>query len=370
MAITLALNQTSVSPSLLQPHPRNVIIYGEDDDISELVEMISRSGWIKPLIITPNGTIISGHRRWLAAKQLNREIIPIEVKEFESEVEEIEFLLLENASRIKNIEQRVREGKIWSEIEQKKARERQKMAAITTNNKLGRNTDETLVANLPQASISQKRSREKVASRVGMKSRNYGKACQVVDFIDLLQEEGCLEKAKRLRRLLNQKSVDAAYRIIKVSSIEQDLMLGLNQSNTADTSNGDGKLKSQSKLELAHHLRLNYGVLVEIYKPDNPEIHQRLGRVAQVFEKTVDIWRRDMQTMVMKKYRVHHHQATIVNLEEHDNIARLEQRISNLRQKPLEPIDRDILDLIARAIALTPKEEQYLMMLERDYLEL
>lgn len=107
MAITLALNQTSVSPSLLQPHPRNVIIYGEDDDISELVEMISRSGWIKPLIITPNGTIISGHRRWLAAKQLNREIIPIEVKEFESEVEEIEFLLLENASRIKNIEQRV-----------------------------------------------------------------------------------------------------------------------------------------------------------------------------------------------------------------------------------------------------------------------
>jgi hypothetical protein len=173
---------------------------------------------------------------------------------------------------------------------------------------------------------------------------------------------------KRLRRLLNQKSVDAAYRLIKVSSVEQDLVLGLNESNTQNTSNRDSKSQSPSKLVLAHHLRLDYGVLVEIYQPNNPEIHQRLGRIAQVFEKTVDIWRRDMETMEMKKYRIHHHQARVINWEEHDDLAELDQRICNLRQVPLEPIDRDILDLIARAITLTPKEEKYLIMLEKEYL--
>lgn len=356
---TLSLSKTSVSPFLLQPHPRNLIIYGENENVSELIEMINRSQWIKPLIVTSKGTIISGHRRWQAAKQLNWETIPIEVKEFKNESEEIEFLLLENASRIKTIEQRVREGKIWEEIEQKKAKERQKKAAISTNLKLSRNTQHTLMANLPEASSGKKTSRDIVATKVGMKSRNYGKACRVVDLIDSLQETGMLDKANKIRRLLNQKSVDAAYRLIKISPLEQDLKLGLQQPNQ----------KSTLKLELAHHLRLNYGVLVEIYKPNNPELHQRFVKVAEVFEKTVDIWRRDMQTMFMKKYRIHHHEARVVDLQDHDDIASLERRISNLRQQPLEPIDRDILDLIARAIALTPKEEKYLTMLEKEYLK-
>jgi hypothetical protein len=207
--------------------------------------------------------------------------------------------------------------------------------------------------------VKEQRSRDKVAQKVGMKSRNYGKACKVVDFIDSLP---CTpEKTRKIRQVLNEKSVDAAYRLIRLSPSEQDLILA-NEELKQTTNLPDFKLK------LAHHLELDYGVLVRIYQPNNPEIHDRLGRVAEVFEKTVDIWRRDMQTMEIKKYRVHHHQAQVVNLAEYDDITSLDKRILRLRQAPLEPIDRDILDLIARAIALTPKEEKYLSMLEQEYL--
>jgi hypothetical protein len=146
--LILCSQVSSISPFLLQAHPMNVAIYGDDEDTSQLREMINRSKWIKPLIVTPKGIIISGHRRWEVAKELNLETIPIEVKEFQNEIEQLEFLLLENATRTKTIEQRVREGKIWEEIEKEKAKERQKMGAILTNSKLGRNTGETGVANL------------------------------------------------------------------------------------------------------------------------------------------------------------------------------------------------------------------------------
>ncbi|MGH2413377.1 MAG: ParB N-terminal domain-containing protein, partial [Microcystaceae cyanobacterium] len=42
-------------------------MYGQDEDVSDLVELIERSQWVKPLVVTPAGTIISGHRRWKAA---------------------------------------------------------------------------------------------------------------------------------------------------------------------------------------------------------------------------------------------------------------------------------------------------------------
>lgn len=73
---------TQVDPQELKPHPRNSSIYGLDENITDLVEMIRASSWIKPLVITPFFIIISGHRRWKAALELRIESIPVEIREF------------------------------------------------------------------------------------------------------------------------------------------------------------------------------------------------------------------------------------------------------------------------------------------------
>ncbi|MGH2412937.1 MAG: ParB/RepB/Spo0J family partition protein, partial [Microcystaceae cyanobacterium] len=100
--------QDWVNPRQLKPHPRNALIYGKDEDVSDLVELIERSQWVKPLIVTQAGTIISGHRRWQASLSIGLESVPVEVRAFSDEIAELEALLLENASRLKTTEQKVR----------------------------------------------------------------------------------------------------------------------------------------------------------------------------------------------------------------------------------------------------------------------
>ncbi|MFM6025941.1 MAG: ParB/RepB/Spo0J family partition protein, partial [Dolichospermum sp.] len=56
----------------LKPHPINESIYG-DEDIKEFAQSIKENGLRVPLTIKPDGTIISGHRRWKAVKLLGWE---------------------------------------------------------------------------------------------------------------------------------------------------------------------------------------------------------------------------------------------------------------------------------------------------------
>lgn len=119
--VTPSSGPVFVAPQILQPHPHNAAIYGEDEDVSDLVRLIQDSNWIKPLVVTPAHTIISGHRRWKAAQQLKLKTIPVEYRSFPHERAELEALLLENASRHKTTEQKVREANLWKTLESERA---------------------------------------------------------------------------------------------------------------------------------------------------------------------------------------------------------------------------------------------------------
>ncbi|WP_375498669.1 ParB/RepB/Spo0J family partition protein [uncultured Nostoc sp.] len=179
----------------LHPHPKNEGIYG-DEDIEQLAQDIERSKWVKPLIVTPEGTIISGHRRWKAVSYLGWVTVPIEEKEFTDEIAELEALLLENANREKSIEQKCREGLTWEAIERNNSRQRQGSKGSGVGS-----------------------TRDVIAKRVGIGSGiNYEKARKVVLAIDEALLVGNLAKAEALRKKLNHKSVNAAFKMI--SSIE------------------------------------------------------------------------------------------------------------------------------------------------------
>jgi hypothetical protein len=234
-----------VDPRTLLPHQKNSAIYGADEDVTELVELIRSSGWVKPLVVTPSGTIISGHRRCKAVLALGWESVTVEVREFDDEFAELEALLLENAIRLKNIEQKVREGEAWESIEKAKAKQRQQQAAQRTNQKLERDSSKTLMENFPQASKGT--TRDALASRVGIGSgRTYAKAAKVVTRID---EETCLghmEVAQALRKVLNEQSVDAAHTLLKKSPFEQLQIARLINSGEAKSIKQAVKLMKQN----------------------------------------------------------------------------------------------------------------------------
>lgn len=218
MSVTSQPSSTfqSIDPALLKPHPNYLLIYGEEVDLSDLVNLIRNFQYPRPLLVNQNNTIVSGYPYWKAALSLGWSRIDVEVRQFPNEEAELEALLLENADRNKTNEQKVREAIAWEQIEKAKAKQRQQFAASSTNQKLGRNIDKTLVENLPHASKGL--TRDKVAQLVGLGSgRNYAKARNIVTTIDKLIQSGDSKSAFDLRSCLNEQSVDAANRLLKGS---------------------------------------------------------------------------------------------------------------------------------------------------------
>lgn len=60
-----------VNVSQLKPYPRNAEIYGEEDVSDLIIQIRAYGGIADPLKIKEDYTIISGHRRWQAARNLD-----------------------------------------------------------------------------------------------------------------------------------------------------------------------------------------------------------------------------------------------------------------------------------------------------------
>lgn len=96
---------TNVSIDVLKVHPRNTEFF---DDISgaeyeEFKNSIKEEGIISEIIVAPDMTIISGHQRYKAAKELGIKMIPIRIREdLIDEDKKLKVLLAANFGRSKN----------------------------------------------------------------------------------------------------------------------------------------------------------------------------------------------------------------------------------------------------------------------------
>jgi len=95
----------NVSVDILKVHPRNTEFF---DDISgEEYEKFKRSiqedGILSPILVSPDMTIISGHQRTKAAKELGIKLIPVIIREDLTEEDtKLKVLLAANFGRTKN----------------------------------------------------------------------------------------------------------------------------------------------------------------------------------------------------------------------------------------------------------------------------
>lgn len=121
------------------------------------------------------------------------------------------------------------------------------------------------------------------------------------------------------------------------------------------------------KSAIAPQLHLHEGRLVEINAPEHKRIHGRKGRIAVVGQRTVEVWVRDVEQMTMLQYSVKHQQVLPVPLEEEPQLLEVCLRLSKLRLCNLDPFEVEILNLLERAVALTPLELEYLVTIEKRY---
>ncbi len=111
-----ASNQISWPIHRPSPSPENDAIYGaistDDNDLIDLCNDIVANGILEPIVVTADGYIVSGHRRFAAAKMAGLKNVPVirlDVRRDEcSELEYKRLLRRYNHQRHKNASQRLK----------------------------------------------------------------------------------------------------------------------------------------------------------------------------------------------------------------------------------------------------------------------
>jgi hypothetical protein len=162
----------------LKPNPLNNEIYGEDtpEQFNDLVEKIKNSGYIKPILITKQYVIVSGHRRFRAATQLGYTEIEYQFVPDDPQ-KQLELFLLENYYREKTNEQKTRESNYYFQIESQKSEQRRIQAG---NQNLGQSPEVDLNPPLTEKG----KTRDIVGEKVGLAGRTLEKSRYVVKVVD------------------------------------------------------------------------------------------------------------------------------------------------------------------------------------------
>jgi ParB family chromosome partitioning protein len=222
-----------VNISILKPHPRNTGIYGHED-VSDLVALIKERGHIvNSLVINKDNTIISGHRRWMAAKVLEYQTVPCEVIEFDSVEDELEALIHYNASREKTFESRVRESMALEEVYSTKAGKR------SLGNLKQNNTDKDNLTISDDLDDDTGATRDIVAKKAGISSgKTYERGKKVVQAVDRLREKGNQDDAELLISILNRSASSAA------DLADETILSGLSEDDKSNLKHGKVSVRS------------------------------------------------------------------------------------------------------------------------------
>lgn len=221
----------------LRPHPKNEEIYGHNERISDLVEKIKRSGQVHTLVVTSKGTVLAGHRRLRACKELGIEEVDVEVVDFDTPEQEIEYLIDNNATREKSNEQKAREAVVLKQTLSVLAEKRKKsklkqnrstnrssdvvahQGATDVPNSAPRNNLPTDTPNLAERGEDDSvtgETREVIAKKVGLKSgHEVDRAIKTIETVDELKKEGCDEDAKLITDVMNNRGISAAHSLAK-----------------------------------------------------------------------------------------------------------------------------------------------------------
>ena len=192
-------------PKRLRPHPLNTKIYGNEDD-PQLQESVQKLGVLSPITaLSGSRTIISGHRRWRAARVVGLEKVPVTYVDIQDELEVEELLIESNRQRDKTNEDKAREYKELRRIYDAR-RERQDEKGAILEEAADPPAKNTFSANKPP--------NQRAAAAVGLSQPSADKALYVFERLDELEAAGDDEAVQKLRETLN-KNISKAYRMAK-----------------------------------------------------------------------------------------------------------------------------------------------------------
>jgi ParB family chromosome partitioning protein len=250
----------------LKPHPKNAEIYGADEDVSDLIEKIKRSGQVHTLVVNSHGTILAGHRRYKACIELGIDEVDVEIVDFDDPEREIEYIIDNNATREKTNEQKAREASALKTALAELAKKR-KLSTLKQNqstdmpNSAERKGQSTDMPNLAERTETAPKgnARDIVASKLKYKSgQEVDRAIKTIEIMDELDEEGRHEDVELIRGVLNNRNISAAENLaqninhIKISEEERkEIQSGSKSPNSFIVKNKEENQVTRKEVELS-----------------------------------------------------------------------------------------------------------------------
>jgi N6-adenosine-specific RNA methylase IME4 len=210
----------------LKAHPLNIQIYRDAEPDDGLLESVKANGILEPIVVTPDGTILSGHRRWRAALSLGLRDVPTREIIFDNELDEQERFIEFNHYRNKTFSQKMREAEKLKEIVSARARKKQQAQGeigytggrpkkeIVLEKTLGLKSDQGFFSKNESPRDNSTRTDATVASQVGMKRDSFEKAEKVYK-----KAESGDKRAQDLMKKLDAgtTTINAAYKDIVIT---------------------------------------------------------------------------------------------------------------------------------------------------------
>lgn len=163
--------------SELNEHPQNNYYFDdmEGQKWTEFLESVKTSGVIEPIVVTQNNTIVSGHQRVRACKELGISEVPGRVREYATEDAILKDLLETNVRQRGNINSSaLKLARIIAELE--------RIYGIKHGNNQRGNED------FPQWEVLPK-SQDEIFDMLGMSKSAYFRTKRLIDLIPELQDE-------------------------------------------------------------------------------------------------------------------------------------------------------------------------------------
>lgn len=216
--MTLQLGyQEKVAVGDLFPHPMQEAIYGAADD--GLVESVRSFGVLNALTGTPEGMIVSGHRRLHAARLAGIEMVPVIVRTFEDDLELVEVLVHANKQRVKSNSVLAAEAAALAKAAADRAQRR--MLATLVQNRAeapaGVEQPDTWKEDTAVLISVQRLEPEEigktddiVAKTLGVGRSRSAQLVRVHKALEMLRESGRGDDVEELQGVLNHQSVNAA----------------------------------------------------------------------------------------------------------------------------------------------------------------
>jgi hypothetical protein len=183
----------------LKPNPINTSIYEVFDPASSVFQEMARSmqenGLLQPIVIRPDGTILSGHRRRTVGLSIwgDDVVVPCEIQ---TEGDDRVLLIEYNRYRLKTGSETMREAELLAIVMREKARDQQGTALAADTTPID--------------------TRKEVAAAVGMKPRTFDKLATVF----ALAKENENAKAKLAKVDSGEITINAAYNSLRTLMVD------------------------------------------------------------------------------------------------------------------------------------------------------